>query len=1037
MTKSARAAKPPPIVPLRQGSSGATEDPGLRGGVFSFPPSNRLIITTQKGVYTWDVYGITEIFRSGSEGIVAAKKIVIGNEMLAVADSQVVVLHDISGGLQRSYRLKGSDVSDFLLLVHNLIDSTQGQVRRLKYANASKNLFFTTTLQNSVQSYSLKHSKLLDPTHTHPSPPSVFALSCTSQFLLSTSPAPPTIHLTRLAFNTPPVLLHPQSSSSAVVAAEFHPERENYFCIAFADGTAAVYDAYHFYDNHGNGQRRDNAGTLGNCGEKAFIRGLHVGTMTKTAGTEDVVTLEGYDPGIDQGGIGPRESGISAVAFVPGRKATVVTVGADGKCCVVDFTQPTKNRAVLLKSWHIRRPATSLSVICSTKRAITGQFDGGNDPAPEQGHSLLNESYYIAVGRSDGRVLLFDLDGKALGEQGLDDSGARVIDVEWTEIGSAATPSRQNIGSGIRRSPVVKRKRKSLGSSAFAETRPVQMELVTTSPNTAEPFEDPLFDFTTPRKTLGAFHWEPPSDESTVAAVNTRDGVREGKTVVEANKDSHQRPIHVTTKSSSATVHRKPVEKFPRSSRTETEESSLQSSIEDGSTPPIPPRPNPKPGGRLSMRRAQTSRQSDSQNSSYPNMLAKARTVSSGNTRLSKGLSVATPPTKTKVLFGPRKPPSPKVNDSRETTEASEAHFKPEQPEHEWLDVPPETLRGANEVSPVSPATSNKSYKTAMSQPYTSDSPERSDDTVVDWTVGSPRQPVPTLQITHPSSERPSKAKSKRKGHISLSISSESAGTSTPTPSISDAAAGPISRCSAGSPTKALPSLPPMSSTEAMVTQNGEPKQKGHISLSVSSASNSGTITPISSDSDGPMIQWPSLKKSPRIPELNKGLPNPKKHAAPPTPSFKSPISDSTADTILQEYAASRSPSPPRAANTSWLVSTIYPEPKAPSPPPPETAAKSLLLSTIDMERQRQPGPCTCSLEIRSILEASVTTLRAEITRQFDAQRTWFEELLRVEGEGRVILAEQNHRLRDQLARHEREEEKRKSRGGMSSSQRV
>ena len=111
MTKSARAAKPAPSVPLRQGSSGATGEPGFRGwGVFSFPPSNRLIITTTKGVYIWDVYGISEIFRSGSEGIVAAKKIASGSEMLAVADSQVVVLHDISGGMQKSYRLKGSDV---------------------------------------------------------------------------------------------------------------------------------------------------------------------------------------------------------------------------------------------------------------------------------------------------------------------------------------------------------------------------------------------------------------------------------------------------------------------------------------------------------------------------------------------------------------------------------------------------------------------------------------------------------------------------------------------------------------------------------------------------------------------------------------------------------------------------------------------------------------------------------------------------------------------------------------------------------------
>ncbi len=120
MTKSARAAKLPPIVPTRQVSSGATEEPGFRGwGVFSFPPSNGLIITTRKGVYIWDIYGITEIFRSGSEGIVAAKKIATGSGMLAVADSQVVVLHDISGGMQRSYRLKGSDVGFFPQFLHS------------------------------------------------------------------------------------------------------------------------------------------------------------------------------------------------------------------------------------------------------------------------------------------------------------------------------------------------------------------------------------------------------------------------------------------------------------------------------------------------------------------------------------------------------------------------------------------------------------------------------------------------------------------------------------------------------------------------------------------------------------------------------------------------------------------------------------------------------------------------------------------------------------------------------------------------------
>ena len=895
----------------------------------------------------------------------------------------------------------------------------------MKYAKESKKLFFTTTLQNSVQSYSLKHSKLLDPTHTHPSPPSVFALSCTSHFLLSTSPAPPTIHLTSLALNTSPVLLRPQSSSSAVVAAEFHPERENYFCLAFADGTAAVYDANHFYDSHGNVERQKNAAMLGTGGEKAFIKGLHIGSMTKNTATEGGVTLEGYDPATDPGGIGPREPGISAVAFVPGRKATVVTVGADGKCCVVDFTQPTKHKAVLLRSWHIRRPATSLSIICSTKKVIIGQFDGVDDCESEERHDIANESYYIAVGRSDGRVLLFDLDGKALGEQALDDQGARVIDVEWTQTGSGAVSPHQNLRSGIRRSPVVKRKRKSLESSAFAETRPLQIELQAMSSDMAEHSGDPLFDFTSPRKALGSFHWEPPSNESTVEATNARVGAPQGNAIVEANKpnkDTHQRSAHVTNKSSSVTVQRRAME---NPSQTGTEESSsLRSTTEDGWAPPIPPRPSPKPGGRLSMRRAHTSRQSDIQSTSYLSMMAKARKVSASNPRLSQGVFVTNPPTKTKVLFGPRKPPSPTTNDCSYSTEASNIPLMSQQPEGPWLDISPQTPRRAPEVSPVSSATSNKSYKTAVSHACTSDSAERSDDTVVDWTAGFPRQPVPTLRITHPSGERPSKAKSKKKGHISLSVSSESASTPTPTSPVSDASASHISRSPAEPPPKLLPSSPSTRSTDPYVEQKVELKEKGHVTLSIASASSGDTITPRSSDSDGPIIQWPSLKKSPRIPELNKGLSDPNKYAPSTASSRKKTVRDSPIDTIIQEYADFPNPSPPRAAQTSRLASTIYPERIAPPQIPTRAASNALLVSAVDLEHESRLYPCTCSLTVKSIIEASFSTLQAQIAQHFEAQKTWFEELLRVEEEDRTMLAEENRGLRSKLARFEKEEEK-------------
>ena len=78
----------------------------------AFPNSHHLTVTTAGGVYTWDADGATLLFRSGSQGIVAARKANNGSGILAVADGSVVVLHDTTKGMhKRSYKLRGSDVS--------------------------------------------------------------------------------------------------------------------------------------------------------------------------------------------------------------------------------------------------------------------------------------------------------------------------------------------------------------------------------------------------------------------------------------------------------------------------------------------------------------------------------------------------------------------------------------------------------------------------------------------------------------------------------------------------------------------------------------------------------------------------------------------------------------------------------------------------------------------------------------------------------------------------------------------------------------
>lgn len=74
------------------------------------PKTHHVIITTTKAVYSWNGNAITELFRSDSQTIVAAKRAPDGSGLLAVADSQAVTLHDGTKGTERTYRLKGSEV---------------------------------------------------------------------------------------------------------------------------------------------------------------------------------------------------------------------------------------------------------------------------------------------------------------------------------------------------------------------------------------------------------------------------------------------------------------------------------------------------------------------------------------------------------------------------------------------------------------------------------------------------------------------------------------------------------------------------------------------------------------------------------------------------------------------------------------------------------------------------------------------------------------------------------------------------------------
>ncbi|KAL8727334.1 MAG: hypothetical protein Q9166_006102 [cf. Caloplaca sp. 2 TL-2023] len=402
-------------------------------------------------------HGITEIFRSGTKGIVAAKRASKGSGILAVADDQLVVLHDVRKGMQKSYRLRSAD----------------GGVRMLRYARDANRLFFTTTLQNAVQTYDLEHSRLLDPAYDHPSPPTVFALSSTSHLLLSASASPSVIQLTNLLLGTRPLLLRPQCSSAAVVVVEFHPERGNIFILAFTDSTCAVYDAAYIFRDGGKGGRRSGASASGSGWEIAHIKRLHASgkDLTTTVGGEDGTNIHTLDSS-GYASVGNRNVGIMAAAFIPGYKATTITVGSDGDCCLVDFTASEAGAATLIRSWHVAGAATCLSVLAPGPREGSQlPIAGPRDPDPD-GHTAV-----VAIGRRDGKILFFDLKGNLLLVQALFQGGPGIIDVEWMEGDDWPEPVKSRISQGSLHKKKSAVNRKSLGS-VLAGHRPVAEEVV-------------------------------------------------------------------------------------------------------------------------------------------------------------------------------------------------------------------------------------------------------------------------------------------------------------------------------------------------------------------------------------------------------------------------------------------------------------------------------------------------------------------------------------------------------------------------------
>ena len=460
----------------------------------------------------------------------------------------------------------------------------------LYFDKYSERLFFTTTMQNAVQAYSLRDRCLLDPAPTHPSPPTVFAVSPTFNILLSSSANPPTTYLTNIVLNRLPMLLQPDCSTSAVVAASFHPDQGNIFALGFADGTVATFDAALFREEHNQGKRTLYPGTRG---QLAHVARLHVPASLLSYSAQSSLAASpsfAYDPTNSIVHSGDHRSGIRVVAFVPKLACTTVSVGSDGRCCIVQFQRSGfHGTSHVIRSWNVSAPATSLSIVCPVTSLDAAQIDGASEK--DQWDSVT-QSLVLAIGRDDGRVHLYGFDGNLLAVRDFNDGG-RVLDLEWLD-GPGDNPSTANPSITNEASQVV-----STSPQADAQTQ---------SPSHALEVR-PI----SPPKIRVKLHVKDRTAAGNIAQSQHRGDIPNAQVSNTLANAPTNVSLRGSSRGSKKRSHKKKVYvvRTPRrgsSASAASQSTNASSRRRTGSTrlPSIPPRPIPRPGGKLALRRQET-----------------------------------------------------------------------------------------------------------------------------------------------------------------------------------------------------------------------------------------------------------------------------------------------------------------------------------------------------------------------------------------------------------------------------------------------
>lgn len=365
---------------------------------FTFPQTSHLLITTSRHIFAWDATGVRTIFQSSRGGIVAAKEAKDGSGVLAVASSNVIVMHDTKRGSEESWGL----------------NAPQEEVRHLEYSPDAKTLFLTTTSDGTVHRYSTERSRLIDPSQSHQNAPVALAVSPTGHLVLSASQTPPVVYLKNVTHNSPPLQLQPVASAAPVSCVAFHPERPNVFLLAFHDGTLAAYDAIRIPRNErAVFADQQNA----NIGEIAHLQKLHRAGVSAEGTSERSILA----------------APVVGAAFLPGFKTRAVTVGRDGRCKLIDFAKG----GVTLRTWHAKAPVTSIAVLALKKDDMHQADDlcQGASRRRKSGPHLMggptSTNSVIAISRIDGKVQLYDSVGLLLDRKTVSSLEENILSLEW------------------------------------------------------------------------------------------------------------------------------------------------------------------------------------------------------------------------------------------------------------------------------------------------------------------------------------------------------------------------------------------------------------------------------------------------------------------------------------------------------------------------------------------------------------------------------------------------------------------------------